>query len=322
MFNYQNNRIIAIGDIHADYDIFIELLKMAKVINNKLDWIGKKTYVLQLGDTLDGKRPNISIDKNFLNTPSEIAINRFILSLDRKAKKEGGRVISLLGNHELFPYYFYNDEVFNNNYVKTADIDEYKDLFKISRFRYYKPGSGDGAKLFGKTRPMIIQLGQFIFSHGSISPEFLKECIKHGYKTTKNPKTVDLHKVNKAIADWMIGNTKKPPFYIEADDNINPLFNRTLTNPKSLNEKQCKEIVDPIFDYLPNANYLVMGHSPHKTINSLCNDYVYRIDIAISRAFGESFETNIKRLQVLEIKQNISGIKTNIITPEGRIKII
>ena len=156
MFNYQNNRIIAIGDIHADYDIFIELLKMAKVINNKLDWIGKKTYVLQLGDTLDGKRPNISIDKNFLNTPSEIAINRFILSLDRKAKKEGGRVISLLGNHELFPYYFYNDEVFNNNYVKTADIDEYKDLFKISRFRYYKPGSGDGAKLFGKTRPMII----------------------------------------------------------------------------------------------------------------------------------------------------------------------
>ena len=322
MFNYNNNRIIAIGDIHGDYYIFIELLKMARVIDSKLNWIGKNTYVVQLGDTLDGKRPNLSIEKDFLNTATEIKINKLILSLDRKAKEHGGRVISILGNHELYPYYFYNDESFNKNYVKTADLDEYKDLFKISRFRYYKPGSGDGAKLFGKTRPMIIQLGQFVFSHGSLSPEFLKECLRHGYKITKNPQKVDLQKVNKAVSDWMIGNTKKPPFFIEAEDDINPLFNRNLTNPKSLNEKLCYSMVEPIFSYIPESNYLVMGHSTHKNINTLCNNHVYRTDIAVSRAFGESLKTNMKRLQVLEIKQNKSGVRTNIITPEGRIKII
>ena len=55
MYKYNNNRIIAIGDIHGDYYIFIELLKLAKVIDNNLNWIGKDTYVIQLGDTLDGK---------------------------------------------------------------------------------------------------------------------------------------------------------------------------------------------------------------------------------------------------------------------------
>ena len=120
----------------------------------------------------------------------------------------------------------------------------------------------------------------------------------------------------------MIGNTKKPPFFIESEDNINPLFNRNLTNPKSLNEKQCHSIVEPIFSYIPGSSYLVMGHSTHKNINTLCNNHVYRTDIAISRAFGESLKTNMKRLQVLEIKQNKSGVRTNIITPEGRIKII
>ena len=322
MFNYNNNRIVAIGDIHGDYDIFVSLLIMAKVINCNLDWIGKNTYVIQLGDTLDGKRPGIIIEKKFLDIPTEIDINCLILSLDRKARKHGGRVISLLGNHELYPYYFYNDESFNKDYVKSSDIQEYKDLYKTSRFRYYKPGVGDGAKLYGKTRPLIIQLGKFIFSHGSISTKFLDKCLKHGYKKSQNPKIIDLYKVNKAMSDWMIGNTKKPPFFVEDDDTINPLFNRDLTNPRTLNEKQCKEIVDPIFKYLQDANYLVMGHSLHKNINTLCNDHVYRTDIGISRAFGKSYQENMKRLQVLEIKQYKTAIKTNIITPEGKIKII
>ena len=65
-----------------------------------------------------------------------------------------------------------------------------------------------------------------------------------------------------------------------------------------------------------------MGHSSHKNINTLCNNTVYRTDIAISRAFGGSFKKNITRLQVLEINQKNNCIKTNIITPKGKIKII
>ena len=60
---YNDNKIIAIGDIHGDYIIFIELLKLAKVIDSNLNWVGKDTYVVQLGDTLDGKRPDVSLSR-------------------------------------------------------------------------------------------------------------------------------------------------------------------------------------------------------------------------------------------------------------------
>ena len=65
-----------------------------------------------------------------------------------------------------------------------------------------------------------------------------------------------------------------------------------------------------------------MGHSTHKNINTLCNNTVYRTDIAISRAFGDTLDKSMKRLQVLEILQNKNVVKTNIITPMGKKKII
>ena len=322
MFNYNNNKIVAIGDIHGDYYIFIELLKMAKVINSDLKWMGKDTFVIQLGDTLDGKRPDINIDSKYLKTTGEIEITNLILNLDKQAKKQGGRVISILGNHELYPYYYYNDKSFNDKYVKTSDLENYKKLYKVSRFKYYKPGYGDGAKLLGQTRPLIIQLGKFIFCHGSLNKEFLELCIKNNLKKTINSNFVDITKLNKIVSDWLIGNTKKVPFFINSSDNINPLFNRNLTNPKSLNKTECINLVDSVLQYFNNGQYLVMGHSTHKNINTLCDNKVYRTDIAISRAFGGTLKTNMKRLQVLEINQKNNCVRTNIITPNGKIKII
>ena len=43
---YNNNKIIAIGDIHGDYPALIKLLRLAKVINSKLEWIGGTDYVI------------------------------------------------------------------------------------------------------------------------------------------------------------------------------------------------------------------------------------------------------------------------------------
>lgn len=322
---YNNNRIIAIGDIHGDYLIFIELLKLAKVIDSSLNWIGKDTYVIQLGDTLDGKRPDVSLDKDYINQTGEIEITKLILSLDRKAKQYGGRVISILGNHELYPYYYYNDESFNRKYVKTSDLNNYKKLYNISRFKYYKPGKGDGAKLLGKTRPMILQLGKFIFCHGSLSQEFLKQCIKHKLNKTINGKSsnyVDISKLNKIVSDWLTGNSNKVPFFINSSENVNPLFNRDLTDPKSLNKTQCVNLVDSVLKYFVNGEYLVMGHSTHRNICTLCDNTVYRTDIAISRAFGGTLLNNLKRLQVLEIKQNKNSVRTSIITPGVKKRII
>lgn len=317
---YDNNRIIAIGDIHGDYDVFIELLKIAKIIDSKLNWVGKDTYVIQMGDTLDGKRPDVKLDKEYSNITGEIEIIKLILSLDEKAKKHGGRVISMLGNHELYPYYYNNDESFNMKYVKNVDLDNYNKLYNISRFKYFTPGSGKGAKIFGETRPLLLQLGKFIFCHGSLNEKFLKLCIKHQLNKP-NTKYVDISKINKLVSNWLTGKSKRVPFFINGADDINPLFNRVLSDAKKMNEKECTNIVGSILKYFKNGKYLVMGHSTHKNINTLCNNQVYRTDIAISRAFGGTIKDKRKKLQVLEILQKNNNIKTNIITSKSKINI-
>ena len=122
---FNNNKIIAIGDIHGDFQIFIKVLQMCKLINKNLEWIGGDTYLIQLGDTLDGKRPETAIDSSFLEESGEIEIIRLILDLDAQAKNVKGRVISLIGNHELYPYYLENDKQFIRDYVKkiSPDVD-------------------------------------------------------------------------------------------------------------------------------------------------------------------------------------------------------
>ena len=58
-------RIIAIGDLHSDYNAMLMALKKGNVIsgrNNK--WSGGDTIVVQLGDQVDGGGRNIKIDED------------------------------------------------------------------------------------------------------------------------------------------------------------------------------------------------------------------------------------------------------------------
>ena len=66
-------RIIAIGDIHGDYNAMIVALKKAKVINSKNKWCGKDTIVVQLGDQVDGGGRGNKIDED-----NEIKIMMFL----------------------------------------------------------------------------------------------------------------------------------------------------------------------------------------------------------------------------------------------------
>ena len=55
IYQIGNKRLIAFGDIHGDYNAFIQLLRKAKIINTKNNWIAKDTHVVQVGDILDRK---------------------------------------------------------------------------------------------------------------------------------------------------------------------------------------------------------------------------------------------------------------------------
>lgn len=80
-------RIIVIGDVHGAYDNFVAVLKNTGLVNDKLKWTGGKTHLVQLGDVVDrGARSRDCMD--------------LLMQLEKEAKKAGGYVHVLIGNHE------------------------------------------------------------------------------------------------------------------------------------------------------------------------------------------------------------------------------
>jgi calcineurin-like phosphoesterase family protein len=80
--------VIAIGDVHGDFDDFCLILKRVGLIDEKLHWAGGHAILVQTGDLLD-------------RGPKERQVLDLMTSLEDEAAKAGGQVVSLLGNHEV-----------------------------------------------------------------------------------------------------------------------------------------------------------------------------------------------------------------------------
>jgi hypothetical protein len=85
-------RIVAIGDLHGDYGNYIKTLQAAGLVSKKGKWSGGKTHLVQTGDIPD-------------RGPDTLKIIDHISQLAKQAKRKGGRVHSLIGNHEAMNMY-------------------------------------------------------------------------------------------------------------------------------------------------------------------------------------------------------------------------
>ena len=81
-------RVVAVGDVHGSFDAFVEILQTAGLIDAKLRWTGGNTVFVQTGDIFDrGPKVREALD--------------LLMRLEDEAKRAGGRVEFLLGNHEV-----------------------------------------------------------------------------------------------------------------------------------------------------------------------------------------------------------------------------
>lgn len=84
----RDKTVIAIGDIHGELDRLREILKHTGLLGSRDEWAGGKSILVQTGDVIDrGPRPW----ESFL----------LLEILQSEARKKGGDVMRLLGNHEL-----------------------------------------------------------------------------------------------------------------------------------------------------------------------------------------------------------------------------
>jgi hypothetical protein len=104
----QREAVVAIGDVHGDFDDFVIILQRAGLIDAQHHWSGGQTTLVQVGDLLDrGPKPREVMD--------------LVISLEKEAPKAGGRVVSLLGNHEMMNIMGDLRYVTAENYAAYAD---------------------------------------------------------------------------------------------------------------------------------------------------------------------------------------------------------
>lgn len=289
-------RIVVIGDLHGDYKTTIDVLLLSNVINNNIDWIGGDNIVVQVGDQIDRCRPiNDRTDCDYNDEDSDIKILKLFTKLDKQARKYGGYVISLLGNHEIM------NVMGNMDYVSNMGIkgfDNYKDpktniTIKdglVARKHAFSIGN-EYANFLACTRLGVVVIGSHIFAHAGILPESINEH--------KINNVYDLYKLNDAIKNWLLGYTNE---FIDGD----PIFWTRIYGSNFVSTSICdnaKKILS-----LLKIGKMIVGHTPQDNINNTCDGTIWRIDTGMSRAFN-SLISKINRVQVLEIlNDNIYNI--------------
>jgi hypothetical protein len=259
-------KIVVIGDIHADYEILLAVLKKAGLINDKLKWIGGKTYLVMIGDLVDGKA---RIDN--WTGDSDIKVINFLGKLIKQAKHKGGDVIILLGNHE-----FMNIRG-NFNYSGSNGIKQMGG--ELNRLKYFN----NQFFSFAKKCFLAVNIGGWIFCHAGIVPEISKKY--------------SISKLNAMLSNFLSNqmNIHEDNVFFDIISGENGIL---TTREFGTNNINCKRLVSTLENL--NANHMVVGHTVQEKVNDICNKKLWRVDVGLSRAFGNNPRKNLGFLVIYD----------------------
>ena len=244
--------VIAVSDVHGQYDLLVKLLKEHNVIDNKFNWIFDKGHLVVLGDVMD-RGTHVT------------EIIWLIYRLEQQAKEKGGMVHVMLGNHELMVL-GKDLRYVHEKYTKSAELmsTSYDQLFSTNSF-------------LGKwirNKPVIVKINDMLFVHAGISPE----VVYRGFSQTK---------INRLFANNIIGKNKKDilrdPELSLLRGKYGPVWYRGYFRDNQLNESE----ITSILEYF-NAKQIIVGHTSMPNIVSLYNNKIIGIDSSIK--IGDSGE--------------------------------
>ena len=245
-FQFVNvDSILAIGDIHGGYDSLVKFLSFNNVINNDLSWNWGKGHLIFLGDIFDrGEKVTESL--------------WLIYKLEEQARKMGGNVHLILGNHELMVVMEMTEEI-------AEKYDYMTDYLEINYTDFYSQDTEFGRWL--RTKNIGTKIDDKLFLHGGISPEFIE-------------KDIDLVRMNEYMEDYFTNridstNIEQIKFLL---GELGPFWYRGYIS-KGENYPLIRESeLDKILDYF-NVSKIIVGHTNVREIKGLYNNKVYATDI-------------------------------------------
>jgi len=196
------DRVVAIGDVHGAYDRFVEILRTASLVDDRLRWVGERTHLVLLGDIVD-------------RGPDSLKALDLIDRLSKDAGKTGGAVHMLLGNHEVMRMLGDLRYTTPGEYAAFASADsvrvrgDYLERAKASSkepvpepplgFVEMRVAFGQNGK-YGKwlrTLPAVIRIDGVVFLHGGISPAVAPMSCDVINETIRKQLTTDLNETRR-----------------------------------------------------------------------------------------------------------------------------
>lgn len=297
-------RIVAIGDLHGDHDAWRAVASAARLIDARGNWSGGNATLVQIGDVVD-------------RGPDSLKIIRDLQRLQKQARKRGGKVIAMVGNHEAmmmigdFRYVHpgelaafvdkesaaRRDRLFEANrpaieasYRRQAPQmaaetirQEWMKTVPLGRIEYQLAWQPDGE--LGKwvlDNPAVVRIGDSLFVHGGISA------------TYANRTPDDINRAVKAAL-----SRQDEAVTAITNDPQGPLWYRGLVSRNDGDEATRAPVPPGMTEALPipqeidlalasfKVKRLIVGHTPAREgIISGERGKLWRIDSAISRAYG------------------------------------
>lgn len=269
----QVDRLIIIGDIHGDIKRFKKILIDAKVINNDLEWIAEpqNTYVVQMGDQVDSLNRNNVENWEVMD---DISVLHFSHSIDNIAKSKGGRLLSLIGNHELM------NTMGNFSYVSERSKGNNRNVS-------FMPG-GSLSSILG-SRNIVLKIGSLFFCHAGITKDHLNVLNKYDK---------DISYLNTIWKNYMINNVVKHEDR-EIFDKIVSGENGILWTRNLESEEDTQYILNKL-----NCQYIFLGHTTVDKIG-LLNKKIWFTDTGISRAYGRN---EYHYIDIINMEMNVKTI--------------
>lgn len=271
-------RILCIGDVHGDLGRLTELLQALRVIDSNTRWIAEpsNTIVVQLGDQLDSMSRGTTKD---WETVADTEVVRFMDHLDRMARIRGGRVLSLIGNHELMNVLGDFGYVSQKSMEASGGLGRRQNTFRLG---------GPMAQVLSK-RCVVLRVGSVTFCHGGILP--------HHLDMVSNNVSI----INEVTRKFLRGIQQKHEHY-EAFVLQNTVIGfegilwtrRYFELLASGNTEQLDAIMKEVCSRL-QTGCVVVGHNTVPHITGAANGSLWLVDAALSRAYDS--DTN----EVLEI---------------------
>jgi hypothetical protein len=280
-------KIIAMGDLHGDYDAFRALMTEAGLMDAKGHWSGKNAIYVQLGDVVD-------------RGPKSRDIILHLQRLQKEASHAGGQVITLIGNHEAMnmtndlryvpPAEFQNyvtrtseaarEQVFQANKAKLeaeykqenpqitdaeikAKFQEKYPLGYVEQRLAWAPTGEIGRWVLGN--PAVAVVGDTLFVHGGVSTKYETETLAQ-------------------INDQVHAALTTPATDDDAilDDQVGPLWYRGFAEE---NETTVKDIADVLKAF--SVKRMVIAHTPSLSgIKVLDQGRVIDVDTGITGSYG------------------------------------